>query len=104
MGVDKNTFRYRLSNVIAWIGLLGGTSLLFFLALCLLVLIIGEDLGNWEEIIFPLLAVYLGCAIVNYLMIGRFRFLPWLDVADPIPVPFNGKMTKQAKDTIKKWL
>ena len=95
----------RFSNTLAWLGF-------FYLVVIplssymdwrdLTHTLIGARYTNVQtEITFTVL-VYVGCAVINYLMVGRFRFLPWLDVADPIPVPFNGKMTKQAKDTIKK--
>ena len=94
----------RFSNVLAWLGFSYLVLVNVFAIMemrDLTHILIGTRWVDEDEITFTVL-VYVGCAVINYLMVGRFRFLPWLDVADPIPVPFNGKMTKQAKDTIKK--
>jgi hypothetical protein len=95
----------RFSNTLAWLGfsylvVIPLSSYMDWWGVTSILIGTKYSIGQ-PEITFTVL-VYVGCAVINYLMVGRFRFLPWLDVADPIPVPFNGKMTKQAKDTIKK--
>jgi hypothetical protein len=74
---NKNTFRYRLSNVIAWIGFLGAAVMLFAVVLILINLMGNGGIGNWDEPFLASLPVYLGCALFNYLMVGSFRLLPW---------------------------
>tara|TARA_R110000796_G_scaffold246642_1_gene371523 strand:- start:983 stop:1234 length:252 start_codon:yes stop_codon:yes gene_type:complete len=73
-------FTERFSNVLAWFGFSYFFLVLFF------------DLVDWRgfnEILigirriddehFALVAlVYVGCAVVNYLLVGRLRLLPWL--------------------------
>ena len=75
MSIDKKGFRYRLSNVLAWVGLLGGgwwiVQLVNFYGV----------IRRWEEL-FMGLAVYLDCALINYLMVGSLRLLPWRDIED----------------------
>lgn len=74
MSIDKKGFRYRLSNVLAWVGLLGG-------CYCIVMLVnFYGAIKGWEEPIFIGLAVYLGCALINYLMVGSLRLLPWRDI------------------------
>jgi|TARA_B110000879_G_C10707830_1_gene331673 high-affinity Fe2+/Pb2+ permease len=82
MGVDKNTFRYRLSNVIAWIGLLGGVTFSGFIAFAFLVLIVGNSIAGAEDFLIPSLGVLATCALINYLMVGSVRLLPWRDIED----------------------
>ena len=74
---NKNTFRYRFSNVIAWIGFLGAAFMLFAVVFMLIGLIATGGIGNWDEPFLASLPVYLGCALFNYLMVGSFRLLPW---------------------------
>ena len=73
MSIDKKGFRYRLSNVLAWGGSLWGGWWIFLLVNFL------DDIRRWEEFIFMGL-VYLGCALINYLMVGSPRLLPWKDI------------------------
>jgi hypothetical protein len=74
MSIDKKGFRYRLSNVLAWVGSLVG-------GYCIVMLVnFYDDIRRWEEPIFMGLAVYLGCALINYLMVGSLRLLPWKDI------------------------
>jgi len=35
---------------------------------------------GWEESLFTGLALYIGCAVVNYLIVGSLRLLPWRDI------------------------
>ena len=70
----------RFSNVIAWFG---------FSFVVVNVSAVAGDLDKISELfIFAnyigffqlviLATVYVGCAVVNYLLVGRFRFLPWV--------------------------
>ena len=73
MSVDKKGFKDRVSNVLAWGGCLGFIgSLLFFVN-------DGLVINRSEETLWGL-AVYLGCALINYLMVGKMRLLPWKDI------------------------
>ena len=72
----------RFSNVIAWFG---------FSFLVVNVSAVAGDLDyitnlflfssygafRFEQLVI-LATVYVGCAVVNYLLVGRFRFLPWV--------------------------
>ena len=74
MSIDKKGFRYRLSNVLAWFGSLWG-------GWCIVMLVIfNDDIRHWEEPAVMGLAVYLGCALINYLMVGSLRLLPWKEI------------------------
>ena len=77
---NKNTFRYRLSNVIAWIGLLGTVAFSGFTALVFLSLIMGNSIKGAEDFLIPSLSVLATCALINYLMVGSLRLLPWKDI------------------------
>jgi len=66
MSVDKKGFKYRVSNVLAWLGL--GT----------VVLIIVGTLDT--EAIGAALAFQCFLGVINYLMMGSFRLLPWRDI------------------------
>ena len=83
MSVDKKGFRYRLSNVLAWGGSLGGGLLIAALvAMVSTLLVDGSVEGDLDEPFFMGLGVYLGCAVINYLMMGSVRLLPWRDIED----------------------
>ena len=74
MSIDKTGVKYRVSNVLAWVGSLGG-------GWCIVMLVnFHEDIRGWEEPIFMGLGVYLGCAVINYLIVGNMRLLPWKDI------------------------
>jgi hypothetical protein len=80
MSIDKKGFRYRLSNVLAWGGSLGGGFLIVMLVSIAARSADGYSNRGWEEPFFTSLAVYLGCALINYLMVGSLRLLPWKDI------------------------
>lgn len=80
MNIDKKGFRYRLSNVIAWIGFLGAAVMLVAVVFMLIGLIATGGIGRWDEPFLASLPVYLGCALFNYLMVGSLRLLPWRDI------------------------
>lgn len=67
MSIDKKGFKYRLSNVLAWLG---------FSVTALNILYNTSDMdfddGLWLALGFQ---GFLG--IINYLMVGSFRLLPW---------------------------
>lgn len=77
MSIDKKGFRYRLSNVIAWVGSLGGGWVIIMLVMIAYRLNDTDHIRGWEEPFFTGLAVYLGCAVINYLLVGSLRLLPW---------------------------
>ena len=82
MSIDKKGFKYRVSNVVAWGGSLGaGWTIVMLVTIAYRM---GNNLTNrnWEEPFFTGLAVYLGCALINYLMVGNMRLLPWRDIED----------------------
>jgi len=80
MSIVKKGFRYRLSNVLAWVGSLGGGWLIYMLVAIAARSADGYSINGWEEPFFTGLAVYLGCALINYLMVGSLRLLPWRDI------------------------
>jgi len=77
MDVEKKGFKYRLSNVLAWVGS-------FFLITVLVEIAVSlaydKNMWGWEESFFTGLALYIGCAVVNYLIVGSLRLLPWRDI------------------------
>jgi len=77
MSIDKKGFKYRVSNVVAWGGSLGAGWLIVLLVSIADRLGNNDDIRGWEELFFTGLAVYLGCALINYLMVGKMRLLPW---------------------------
>ena len=82
MSIDKKGFKYRVSNVVAWGGSLGAGWLIGLLVAIAYRLGNNDDIRGWEEPFFTGLAVYLGCALINYLMVGNMRLLPWKDIED----------------------
>jgi len=88
MSIDKKGFRYRLSNVLAWFGFsaLIGMPFLWvagFVAYTLSpVTYRGPSSDDFNEPLIIVLLCYLGCALVNYLMVGSPRLLPWRDIED----------------------
>ena len=82
MSIDKKGFKYRVSNVVAWGGLLGGGWLIFTLAVIAEKLSVNRHIEGLVEQGFRGLGVYLGCALINYIIVGRMRLLPWRDIED----------------------
>ncbi len=74
----------RFSNVLAWFGFLYPALFwLFFLISLMGFTALADDL--WD-VFFPEpmlwfvgFGLYPCCAIVNYLLVGRFRLLPWVE-------------------------
>ena len=65
MSIDKNGFRYRLSNVLSW-GALGGVALGL--------LFVPTD-GTNGVLVAGSFWLFFG--VINYLMVGSLRLLPW---------------------------
>lgn len=80
MSIDKTGVKYRVSNVLAWGGLLGGGWLIFTLVVIAERLSGNQRLEDVVELSFLGLGVYLGCALINYIIVGRMRLLPWKDI------------------------
>ena len=81
MSIDKKGFRYRLSNVLAWGGSLGGGLLIATLVTIASALLVnGWASNSLKEPMVAGLLVYLGCAVINYLIVGNMRLLPWKDI------------------------
>jgi uncharacterized membrane protein len=68
----KVSFLDRLSNVLSWLG---------FVVTVLTILNSISDL-RFDPSIWLALGFQGFLAIVNYLMVGRFRLLPWRDIED----------------------
>lgn len=66
MNIDKKGFRYRLSNVLLW-SALGGIAL-------------GIILGDGFDVIMATIWLWLSVGVINYLMMGSLRLLPWRDI------------------------
>ena len=77
MDVEKKGFKYRLSNVLAWVGSFFLITVLVDIAVRLAY---DKNMWGWEEDLFTGLALYIGCAVVNYLIVGSLRLLPWRDI------------------------
>ena len=72
----------RFSNVIAWVGfsfLVVNVSAVAGDLDLIIKLFLFSSYGEFrfDELVI-LATVYVGCAVVNYLLVGRFRFLPWV--------------------------
>jgi|GEM_PF-1603052 len=81
MSIDKKGFRYRLSNVIAWLGFFGGFGL--GVALCSLIYFLATGVNNDGQLLASTFwslfsaVFYLLVGVINYLMVGEMRLLPW---------------------------
>jgi hypothetical protein len=82
MSIDKKGFKYRVSNVVAWGGSLGAGLAIVMLVTIAYYMFNNPQSRGGEEPFFNGLAVYLGCALINYLMVGNMRLLPWRDIED----------------------
>ena len=72
MNAEKKGFKYRLSNVLAWLG--------FGVVICTIpgsILSFDMDGIGWMS---AALAFQCFIGVINYLMIGSFRLLPWRDI------------------------
>lgn len=66
MNAEKKGFKYRLSNVLAWLGF--GVVAYNIIAL------------NEFDYVGGALLFHCFLGVINYLMIGSFRLLPWRDI------------------------
>jgi len=66
MSVDKKGFKYRVSNVLAWLGL--GT--------------VAYNIITFQgfDAVGGALVFQCFIGVINYLMMGSFRLLPWRDI------------------------
>ena len=62
------SFLERFSNVLAWLGFV----------VTVLTIFNSINFMRFDDSIWGALAFYGFCAIVNYLLVGRLRLLPWL--------------------------
>ena len=84
MSIDKNTFKVRLSNVLAWFGFsfLVINYIADFMRWDFITKTwIQDSYGHMSDAEFGVMwLVYIGCAAINYLMVGSLRLLPWRDI------------------------
>jgi|TARA_B110000967_G_C18381341_1_gene315436 hypothetical protein len=75
--------KHRISNVLAWVGI----PFLPSLSICLVMLLLTQDkdysIFVAIAIIFGLL-IWLPAGIVNYIMVGSFRVLPWKQIEEEV--------------------
>jgi len=82
MSIDKTGVKYRVSNVLAWGGYIGFILLIIGIAMTIVEMNNGRRVP-WEPFLEEMLwglGAYLGCALINYLMVGKMRLLPWKDI------------------------
>jgi hypothetical protein len=84
------SMKHRISNVLAWLGVIYPTLFCLFG----LIKLMGYDslaqdlfeaffpLQSTTGVYFVLFGLYPCCAIVNYLLVGRFRLLPWKKITE----------------------
>lgn len=77
------SMKHRVSNVLAW----AGFPFLPSLSICLVILLLTQDkyysVFAAIAIIYGLL-IWLPSGIVNYIMVGSFRVLPWKKIEEEI--------------------
>ena len=77
------SMKHRVSNVLAWTGF----PFLPSLSICLVMLLLTQDkdysIFVAIAIIFGLL-IWLPAGIVNYIMVGSFRVLPWKQIEEEV--------------------
>ena len=77
------SMKHRISNVLAWVGI----PFLPSLSICLVMLLLTHDkdysIFVAIAIIFGLL-IWLPAGIVNYIMVGSFRVLPWKQIEEEV--------------------
>tara|TARA_B110001469_G_C9462368_1_gene232889 strand:- start:325 stop:558 length:234 start_codon:yes stop_codon:yes gene_type:complete len=75
--------KHRISNALAWVGI----PFLPSLSICLVMLLLTQDkdysIFVAIAIIFGLL-IWLPAGIVNYIMVGSFRVLPWKQIEEEV--------------------
>ena len=77
------SMKHRISNALAWVGI----PFLPSLSICLVMLLLTQDkyysIFVAIAIIFGLL-IWLPAGIVNYIMVGSFRVLPWKQIEEEV--------------------
>ena len=77
------SMKHRISNVLAWVGI----PFLPSLSICLVMLLLTQDkdysIFVAIAIIYGLL-IWLPAGIVNYIMFGSFRVLPWKQIEEEV--------------------
>jgi hypothetical protein len=82
MSIDKPEFKDRVSNAVAWVGFIYPAFFWFFFCLGEL----GVDVRPFKPLYphdikeFVAFGLYPCCALINYLMVGKMRLLPWKDI------------------------
>ena len=76
--VDKQGFKHRFSNTVAWLGFV----IPFGLA-CLLWMEKGYVEDGYEGFVTGI-AFWIGTGVIHYLMVGNMRLLPWLKSRDDL--------------------
>ena len=75
--------KHRISNALAWVGI----PFLPSLSICLVMLLLTQDkdysIFVAIAIIFGLL-IWLPAGIVNYILVGSFRVLPWKQIEEEV--------------------
>ncbi len=69
MNAEKKGFKYRLSNVLAWLGF---GAVVYTIPVSILSFEIEKLLG--------VVAFQCFIGVINYLMMGSFRLLPWRSI------------------------
>ena len=83
MSIDKTGVKYRVSNVLAWVGFIYPASFWFLGGLYtvgLEVNSVGQALYPEGLELFVMFGLYPCCALINYLVVGSPRLLPWKDI------------------------
>ena len=77
------SMKHRISNALAWVGI----PFLPSLSICLVMLLLTQDkdysIFVAIAIIYGLL-IWLPAGIVNYIMVGSFRVLPWKQIEEEV--------------------
>lgn len=82
MSIDKTGVKYRVSNVLAWVGFIYPAFFWFFVCLGEL----GVDVRPLKPLYphdireFVAFGLYPCCALINYLIVGSLRLLPWKEI------------------------
>ena len=77
------SMKHRISHALAWVGI----PFLPSLSICLVMLLLTQDkdysIFVAIAIIYGLL-IWLPAGIVNYIMVGSFRVLPWKQIEEEV--------------------
>jgi len=68
----------RFSNILAWAGFIPFFAFIMIAGYLMVIdEVTPEKIFREESPFWVAAAIYVCCATLNYLMVGRFRFLPW---------------------------